>query len=239
MDKVSIVIPFYNCPYIDRAIRSALSQSYENIEVIVVNDGSELYSEKITSFRKDFVYIEKENGGTASALNAGIREATGDFFTWLSSDDLYHPEKVKQQMKFMKDTGAKASYMPYLLINEKDQITSGQIGEEVILSRYDFIKRLSRACFINGCTVMLDMNLFTELGLFDESLLYTQDYDFWLRVSLDHNFHFMKDPLVYYRLHENMGSKKHIQEQRREIDSVRRKYYRLMRKKLMDMSGGI
>ena len=91
--KVSIIIPVYNgSNYLDNAINCALCQTYENLEVIVVNDGSTdegktreialKYSDKIR-------YFEKANGGVSSALNLGIREMGGEYFSWLSHDDVY------------------------------------------------------------------------------------------------------------------------------------------------------
>ncbi|WP_394514565.1 glycosyltransferase family A protein [Priestia aryabhattai] len=95
MTKVSIIIPFYNCSYIDQAIQSALNQTYQDIEIIVVNDGSSKFNEKITPYLDRILYIEKENGGTASALNLGIKNATGEYFAWLSSDDIFLPIKYQ------------------------------------------------------------------------------------------------------------------------------------------------
>lgn len=106
MEKVSIIIPFYNCQYVEKAIESALNQTYQNIEVIVVDDGSTKYIERITPYLDSIHYIQKKNGGTASALNTGIRYATGEYFAWLSSDDLFKPDKISKQLKFMKRCGS-------------------------------------------------------------------------------------------------------------------------------------
>ncbi|MFC8563160.1 glycosyltransferase family A protein [Peribacillus frigoritolerans] len=80
MSKVSIIVPFFNCPYIDYALESLMNQTYKNIEIIVVNAGSTIYSEKITTDLDKIIFIEKGKGGTASALNMGIKIATGDYF---------------------------------------------------------------------------------------------------------------------------------------------------------------
>lgn len=95
--KVSIVIPVYNgANYVARAINSALNQTWDNKEVIVVNDGSTDHgnTEKAAAaFGSRIRYIAKPNGGVASALNLGIQEMTGEHFSWLSHDDLYAPQK--------------------------------------------------------------------------------------------------------------------------------------------------
>src|SRR5579862_6874144 len=96
---VSIVIPVYNgANYLRAAINSALAQTYKNIEVIVVNDGSrdDGQTDAIAKEYGDRVrYFSKENGGCGSALNFGIANMRGDYFSWLSHDDTYLPRKIE------------------------------------------------------------------------------------------------------------------------------------------------
>ena len=100
--KVSIIIPVYNgSDYMREAIDSALSQTYDNIEIIVVNDGSKDNgeSERIALTYGDKIrYIYKENGGVSTALNEGIRHMSGEYFSWLSHDDVYTPDKIKKSV---------------------------------------------------------------------------------------------------------------------------------------------
>ncbi|MED1862808.1 glycosyltransferase family A protein [Fictibacillus nanhaiensis] len=223
MDKVTIIIPFYNCTYINQAIESALNQSYKNIEIIVVNDGSTIHNEKVSAYLTKIRYFEKKNGGTASALNMGIKHATGDYFAWLSSDDIFHPEKIEKQLHFMKTVRAEATYSNFYLINELSHIISSPQGVGY-QTEADFLKRMSRGCVINGCTVMLKMDVFREFGLFDETLLYTQDYDYWLRILSRYNFVYYPEPLVNYRIHKNMGTKQHKLEIRKELVITTKKH---------------
>ena len=100
---VSIIIPVFNgSNYLANAIDSALGQTYPHCEVIVVNDGSndEGATESIARSYGDRIrYHYKENGGVASAMNLGIRLTHGDYFSWLSHDDYYHPDKILHQLK--------------------------------------------------------------------------------------------------------------------------------------------
>jgi len=104
---VSIVIPVYNgSNFLKEAIQSALSQTYNNIEIIVVNDGSNdnNKTEQIAlSFKNKIRYLKKNNGGVSSALNLGIRKMNGDFFSWLSHDDLYEKDKIQNQIEYFLD----------------------------------------------------------------------------------------------------------------------------------------
>ena len=96
---VSIIIPVYNgSNYVKEAIDSALAQTYKNIEVIVVNDGSTDNTEKIVKSYGDKIrYFYKENGGVASALNLAIENSKGEYISWLSHDDVYYPNKIQEQ----------------------------------------------------------------------------------------------------------------------------------------------
>ena len=107
MKKVSIIIPVYNgANYMRDAIDSALAQTYENIEVIVINDGStdNGKTDKIArSYGDKIRYYNKKNGGVASAINYGLEKMTGDYFSWLSHDDRYLPNKVSDEISFLEE----------------------------------------------------------------------------------------------------------------------------------------
>jgi glycosyltransferase involved in cell wall biosynthesis len=221
-EKVSIVIPFYNCKYVDRAITSALTQSYKNIEVIVVDDGSTIYVDKITPFLKDIIYIKKNNGGTATALNEGIKRASGDYFVWLSSDDELHPSKVALQLEFIKKNKATISYTNFIWINSLNRQISSPINTN--LDKISFYRSLKSGCPINGSTIMIKLDLFQNVGLFDESLIYAHDYDLWIRIVLKYEILFLDQPLTYYRVHRKMGTRKHLPEIENEALTIQNRY---------------
>ncbi|MFJ7994682.1 glycosyltransferase family 2 protein [Peribacillus frigoritolerans] len=214
MSKISIIVPFYNCPYINQALDSLVNQTYKNLEIIVVNDGSTQYSEKVTPYLDKIKYIQKENGGTASALNVGIQHATGDYICWLSSDDIYYPKKTEVQLAFMKAKNALFSHTSYYCINEKGVITSRALGIHPP-NRLELIKRMSIGNIINGCSVMINKTVFHHIGVFKEKLPYTHDYDLWLRIIQKFDVHYVPQPLLLYRVHEQMGSKKHADYKKR------------------------
>ncbi len=222
-EKVSIVIPFYNCPYIQEAIESSLSQTYQSVEIIVVDDGSTMHQDLLLPYRNQIQYVKKTNGGTASALNAGIRQATGQYFCWLSSDDRFLPEKVEKQLAFMRQRSAAASYSAFYIIGENGET----VGEAVVDDSSDklsFYKKIRGRCPINGCTVMLEVDVFSMLGYFDENLPFTHDYDFWLRLIQHFDFHYFPEPLTEYRHHTGMGTKKHLSQIRKEVRMVKQRH---------------
>ncbi len=232
MKKVSIIIPFYNCEYIDAAIESALTQTYKNIEVIVINDGSTLYAEKIKPYYGRIRYIEQGNKGTAGALNMGIANATGEYFTWLSADDLYQPNKVEKQVTALEQSNHVIGYSSYVLINEFGSVTSGSVGVS-FSNRLSFLKHLRQGCAINGCTVMVKMDVLRTLGGFDETLRFTHDYDLWARIAKDHSFSYIDECLVKYRVHSEMGTQKHREAIKVELYQVKRKIRALLKEAIL------
>ncbi|WP_189018784.1 glycosyltransferase [Paenibacillus marchantiophytorum] len=223
--KVSIIIPFYNDPYIEQAIVSALGQTYPNIEIIVVDDGSTSHQEKIAPFLSRIHYLGKANGGTGSALNYGIRMATGQYIVWLSSDDMLYPDKVERQLLFMLEHHSSISYTSFDEIDGYNNVI-GRHKSLFFPNQTELVRAFMSFDPINGCTVMLKKELFTYIGYFNESLLYTQDYDLWIRTLLGRvHIHYLNIPLTMYRWHGEMGTKKHWPAILSEIEHIQA-YYR-------------
>ncbi|MCM3700456.1 glycosyltransferase [Paenibacillus macerans] len=216
---VSVVIPFYNCPYVGQAVQSALNQTYRPLEVIVVDDGSTSHVERLAPYRSRIHYLGKANGGTASALNHGIRHASGKYIAWLSSDDIFYPKKISRQVAFMQQQNAAISHTNFHCIDSAGNVTrSNAVPAGMLRSSADFYRCFLHANPVNGCTVMIRRDLFAAIGLFDESLPYTHDLDFWYRVILaGTHFPFLNESLTGYRWHEGMGTLQHHERIQPEI----------------------
>ncbi|XOK60441.1 glycosyltransferase [Paenibacillus elgii] len=208
--KVSIIIPVYNgSNFIRDAIDSALSQSYSNIEVIVVNDGSQDNgaTESIArSYGDKIRYFSKPNGGVSTALNLGIEKMTGDYFSWLSHDDLYKPEKIESQLQFLSscDTYDTILYSGYELISEKAKII-----DVIDFTKLFSLNKLNIPLFpvfnglANGCTMLIHRSHFNRNGLFNENLRTTQDYDLWFKMFRKAKVKFFPGIYVQSRVHPN------------------------------------
>jgi glycosyltransferase involved in cell wall biosynthesis len=233
---VSIVIPTYNCAYLATAVQTALDQTYPNTEVVVVDDGSTKNLEVIDPYLSCVRYFRQRNGGTGSALNTAIAHARGEYITWLSSDDRYEANKVARQLKFMTERGATVSYTGWRYIDSAGNHL-GDVDNPNLPTRFRFLRAMRRGCHINGCTVMLPRRVFNELGGFDVSLRTTQDYDFWLRVAMRYDFHYLDEKLVSYRVHENMTTRRCADAINAEVAFVQRRHrwglYREMGKTLL------
>jgi glycosyltransferase involved in cell wall biosynthesis len=216
---VTVIIPFYNCSYVNQAIESALNQSYPYIEVIVVDDGSTSHLELVAPYLNRVHYLGKANGGTATALNHGFRHASGEYVAWLSSDDLFHPDKINNQVKFMIQQKALISHTNYHYIDSLGRITHANVVPD---NRYQNLQVFYRTFLdvnpVNGCTVMMHREIFQCIGMFDESLRYTHDLEFWLRaVQAGIYFPFLDQSLTMYRWHDEMGT-------RRYSDAISKEY---------------
>jgi len=192
LPKVSIVIPVYNgSDYLGEAIDSALTQTYPNIEILIVNDGSNDggATERIARSYGDKVrYVSKDNGGVASALNLAIREMKGDYFSWLSHDDLYLPQKVERQMEIVR---ARADGRTVVYSNYATFAGSGGVSVPVSLKRIEpeqFRYWITVENVLHGCTLLIPKEAFSECGTFQETLRTTQDYDLWFRIAGKYSF---------------------------------------------------
>lgn len=208
--KVSVIIPFYNCPYIEQALQSALSQSWQAYEIIVVDDGSTVHAGRIVPYLHKIHYLGKANGGTASALNHGILHATGDYIAWLSSDDMFYRDKINNQVQFMEQNGLLISYTNFNFINGESQLTEMN-ASLVFPNQLEYLRCFLQGNPINGCTVMFKREVFGAIGLFDEALPYTHDYDLWFRAILSgYPPVMLNQSLTAYRRHSAMGTLKHL-----------------------------
>lgn len=232
MPEVSIIIPFYNCPYVDQAVQSALNQTYEDIEVIIVNDGSNQHMQIMEPYMDRIKYIEKEHGGTASALNRGIKESSGKYICWLSSDDIFFKDKTKLQLDFMAKNDVRVSCTNYHLINYQSKVLKQYAGTP-FYDKQDFYRIfLEGKNPINGSTVMIKKELLYRVGLFNEQLKFIQDFDMWIRILETENIYYLNDALVLYRIHNQMGTRKNKERSLREKDYLINKYEKLIKEKL-------
>lgn len=209
--RVSIVIPVYNgTDYMREAIDSALEQSYGNVEVIVVNDGSQDETAAVAMAYGDKIrYFSKENGGVSSALNVGIKHMTGNYFSYLPHDDILHKDKIKREIEAIKksqnDMTIAWSGWNSLMEPQKSlvpfEIPFWYPKEEWTKKVYPLLFNI-----LNTVTVLINKKYFDQVGMFDESLFTSQDYDMWFRTFRRHNTVYVDSELVNYRMHEKQGT---------------------------------
>jgi hypothetical protein len=206
---VSIVIPVHNgARYLADAIDSALQQTYPRLEIIVVNDGSTddgLTAAVAGSFGTRIRYIEQPHGYVASALNAGIRAMRGQYFSWLSHDDLYRPAKTAVQLKAIRTLGPNAIvYGDYDVLDEDTRRLAQIRAPEVPPEQFRYA--ITRASFLHGCSLLIPKACLDAAGPFDETLRTTQDYDLWFRLAAFCRFVHVPGIVVRARRHAEQMS---------------------------------
>jgi GT2 family glycosyltransferase len=208
---VSIIIPVYNGgDFFRQAIDSALVQTYPNLEFIVVNDGSIDGGETerlARSYRDRIRYFAKRNGGVASALNFGIEQMRGEYFSWLSHDDLYRPSKIDVQIGRLAECPEPSNAVIY----GDYAVFSHDRGNAIEIhlphtNPEDFRYFITTQNTLHGCTLLVPKAAFEKHGPFDSKLRTTQDYDLWFRMATTVQFIHYPAILVEARSHENQGT---------------------------------
>ena len=208
--KVSVVIPNYNyAKYVGAAINSVLAQSYSNLEIIVVNNGSTDHSiEVLDAFGDKIVLISQENLGQSGARNSGLRKASGDFIAFLDADDTWHPEKLEKQLKLI-NSKVELVYCGIRFFDESVNESTGlqQPSFRGQCSR-DFLDHPAVSIVLSGeSTSLITRALLEKVGLFDSELNSAGGWDFFRRCSKFTEFDFVAESLTDYRLHNSNMSK--------------------------------
>jgi len=214
-ELVSVIIPVYNSAhFLKESLESVINQTYSNIEIICVNDGStdnsleilQHYSDKIT-------IISQKNHGLASALNLGIRKMNGNWFKWFSPDDVMYPYTIQTLVDELKNHPNTILYSNWDIIDKNGKkLRDFQESNYNELSNFDYNVRLLDGQLINVNTALIPSSLFQKNSIRDLADHVAIDYDFFLRSALLHDtkFHLISKPLIKYRIHSNQLSHKNI-----------------------------
>jgi len=208
--NVSVVIPVFNrLSFVQKAIDSVLAQSYSPKEIIVVDDGS---SEDICSLEKKYKNIKiisyQPNKGVSFARNTGIKKASCEWIAFLDSDDIWHKDKLQEQVFFHKqNTNIKISQTQEIWIRNNIEIKQPKTQNKPHLDL--FLPSLQR-CLITPSSVMINKSVFDDVGVFDENMDVCEDYDLWLRIAKKYQIGLIDKKLITkYGGHSDQLSFKH------------------------------
>ncbi|UCH37115.1 MAG: glycosyltransferase, partial [Candidatus Bathyarchaeota archaeon] len=214
---VSVVIPTYNqAQYLREALESLLAQTYSHWEAIVVNDGStDNTNEVMNEYSKRdsrIKPISKINGGITSALNEGLKYCQGDYFCWLSSDDLYYPNKLETLIKAFEnlDEDYALTYGSFDLLKEESHTIKVQPFQKSKMKGVEFPEAL-KFDFIDGCSMMIRMDVMREVDGFNLYYLHSQDSELWMRIaSRGYRFHLVDKKVTIRRVHAAQASTSNV-----------------------------
>lgn len=201
---VSVIIPSYNHEkYITKSIEGVVNQTYNNIELIVIDDGSTDTSPKIIDKLAEqykFTFIHRPNKGLSATLNECISLSSGKYICVCASDDIYLEDKIEKQVNFMESNQKYGmSYGKIILLKDDGIETpltikysrSGWIFDDLVVNHFS----------IPAVTCMIRRSIITKLGGFDENL-WVEDWDMWLRIANEIEIGYIDEYLAYYRKHE-------------------------------------
>ena len=198
-DLVSVIMPSYNTSeYILDSIRSVQAQTYTNWELIIVDDCSTDDSVELIKSINDkriILFQNEQNSGAAISRNKALREAKGKWIAFLDSDDIWTPEKLEKQIKFMKENDYSFSFTDYRICLNGEWLPYINTGPDVVNKRrmYDY-------CYFSTITVMYNSD---TVGLIQiESLRKHNDYAMWLTIIEKCNAFRLPECLSYYIKHE-------------------------------------
>ena len=192
---ISVVIPTYNrYSVLQRALKSVYAQTHKPKEVIIVDDGSTDETSQITKLFPNVTYIYQENSGVSSARNLGIEKSNYEWIAFLDSDDEWHPEKLQEHLELHLN-------YPDLLLSYTDEKRIRDSKEIRLLKKYrkiggNIFKECLSHCIIAPSATVIHKDLLEKVGLVDESLEVCEDYDLWLRVTIENEIGLVDKKLI-------------------------------------------
>ncbi|TAZ71129.1 glycosyltransferase family 2 protein (plasmid) [Rhizobium ruizarguesonis] len=229
---VSVVIPAFNASrYIERTLRSAGRQTYRNLEIIVVNDGSTddtaKVVEKMALADPRIRMLSTANRGVAAARNTGIQESTGRFVAFLDADDLWHQAKIEKQVNALNRLSPQwaAIYVLHHIIDHDDEIIRSCRPD--VARGYIYARHLTFKYVGNGSALLVRRDVALEIGGFDSSYAAAgiggcEDLDFELRLAALYHIEVIPERLVGYRQYPGNMSSNHLQMGQSALEVIRR-----------------
>ncbi|MCK4434621.1 glycosyltransferase, partial [Candidatus Bathyarchaeota archaeon] len=208
MRNVSVVLTCYNgARWISRSIESVLAQTYEDFELVIIDDGSTDNSKERVAFYlcdERVRYIYQENKGFSAAVNKGIKESTGNLIGFIGQDDMWMPNKLGLQVKYFSEhEDVDLVHSDFCSVDSEGQIIRVR---NIMVPNFSSMKKTIEYLFLTNFigfeTVLVKRKCFDEVGFFDEHMVGFSDHDMWLRVVGKFNIGYLDLPLVKKREHE-------------------------------------
>jgi glycosyltransferase involved in cell wall biosynthesis/precorrin-6B methylase 2 len=209
-EKVSVIISTYNrVHYLPQCLESVLNQTYPNIEIFVVNDGStDDTDEMIKPYLNDISYIKKENGGKASALNIALPKTSGKYVWIFDDDDIALPKKLEMDVRLFRknpDVGVVHSH-GYMFDNASGEIRSMYMGRA--MEPDETILRLLEDTYILNPSMVVKRECYEKVGLYREDLIRSEDYEMWFRLARHFKMRLLDCGTILHRIHKGLRGNK-------------------------------
>jgi len=198
---ISVIIPVYNAEKsIEKSLISIKDQNWDgNFEILIVNDGStDKSAEIIQKYQQDnpdqnITLIQQENGGVSKARNAAMKIAKGEFIAFLDSDDEWLPQKTQNQMKYLESKDFEVDFLATRRVNH--QLLFPYKVAQNNLAEITFRKLMFRN-EAQPSTVIFKRKILENIGFFDDEQRYSEDLNYWLKISLKYKMYILNEELV-------------------------------------------
>lgn len=217
--RISVVLPVYNGEkFLRKSIESCLKQTYEDWELLIIDDGS---TDKSADIAREYeekdsrihYYRNAHNMKLPRTLNRGFSLATGDYLTWTSDDNYYYDRAFEKMLKALEDDDSEFVFASCSIINEKGEkisVISAPADYRHAIWDYDFVG----ACF------MYTRKVYETIGDYDPDLFLCEDYDYWLRIFASFKVTYLDEILYAYRRHDKALSETHKEGQYEALEKV-------------------
>jgi glycosyltransferase involved in cell wall biosynthesis len=213
---VSVIIPTYNrAKLVSRAVESVLAQTYKNIEVIVIDNGSTDETVSLLAPKlKQIIFIMESHKGVSRARNIGIKQSKGEFLAFLDSDDEWLPDKIERQLLLFRNPNVLSVYCNAYYVDDKGDILLIKKGRY----RGNILRHLLTDNVVSGSAsaIILRRSCFDKVAAFREDLETREDWDLWLRLAFHFYFDYVPVPLVKIRVHSGNISNTQLTENSRQ-----------------------
>ncbi|GIW21651.1 MAG: hypothetical protein KatS3mg068_0658 [Candidatus Sericytochromatia bacterium] len=237
-DLVSVIMPAYNSEKtLYESAMSVLNQSYKNLELIIINDGSKDNTEKIANelLKKDnrVVYIKQNNKGVASARNTGIKISKGKYIKFLDSDDILFRNSIELLFHEIKKNENCKIVFGNFIINNNGTIKLPDNNNRIQISKSEFFRNQLIGNLIATGTVLIEKSILNDIGLFDENLRGPEDYDLWNRIIQKYEYVHVNFPIYIYMIYSDEQLTKNVEKLRYYTDIAANKLLEKLDLKLL------
>lgn len=235
---VTVIIPAYNHEkYIEECLESVINQTYPNLEIIVINDGSKDNTDSIIRRfvalkSRNITYLSKENEGLCKTLNIGLEMTHGKYVSFIASDDAWLPSRIEEGVLFLesnRNIGMVFSDAFFTNFNEKSALKYSEYKPKIkklfknSIQNSNIYEAMLVENIVLALTVLIRKECIDNVGIFDESLEF-EDYDMWLRVTSKYPIAYIDKPLAFYRIHDSNISNSSKIMLKGALQSIRKQY---------------
>lgn len=234
---VSVIIPTYNsADFIEKALESVFRQTYQNFEILVIDDGSTDTTKIILEKYRDRIrYYYQENTGPAGARNRGIRMALGEYIAFLDADDIWLPTKLEKQVALFEQRENLGMVTTGVCSFDENGVFGFSTGKRNKLMKGDIVRNIFLKSDVGTPTVMVRKRIFESIGYFEENIHQAEDDNMWIRIAAHYDVELIDETLVRVRNHPlriTLNKSELLESVQKNIQLLKTKYGDTVRKRI-------